>query len=190
MIMFFASRVDGDDGRGGRHFTSALCVKYRDIRHALPFAIQIWMFLTPVMWIREAKNLQCRWMLQDRASDRRRRDQLGALPTTMRIARVRPATSSAPSSSSPCFFRRTENDVRLLGGLLNRAYGQRFPALSVLMTGRLRIGVDGRVLGVRTKGLARYILELCKGLDAIIPDAEFYLYSRKPTGPAYLQSLA
>jgi hypothetical protein len=58
------------------------------------------------------------------------------------------------------------------------------------MTGRLRIGVDGRVLGVRTKGLALYILELCKGLDAIIPDAEFYLYSRKPTGPAYLQSLA
>jgi hypothetical protein len=108
MIMFFASRVDADDGRACRHFTSALCVKYRDIRHALPFAIQIWMFLTPVMWIREAKNLQCRWMHQDRHQIDGG-DQLGALPTTMRIARVRPATSSAPSSSSPCFFRRTEN---------------------------------------------------------------------------------
>jgi lipopolysaccharide transport system permease protein len=31
-------------------FTSALNVKYRDIRHALPFAIQLWMFLTPVIY--------------------------------------------------------------------------------------------------------------------------------------------
>jgi glycosyltransferase involved in cell wall biosynthesis len=50
------------------------------------------------------------------------------------------------------------------------------------MTDRLRIGIDGRVLGVRSKGIARYIWELCKGLDVILPRAEFYLYSREPTG--------
>jgi lipopolysaccharide transport system permease protein len=31
-------------------FTSAINVKYRDIRHALPFALQILMFLTPVIY--------------------------------------------------------------------------------------------------------------------------------------------
>jgi glycosyltransferase involved in cell wall biosynthesis len=50
------------------------------------------------------------------------------------------------------------------------------------MTDRLRIGIDGRVLGLRFKGIARYIWELCKGLDVILPRAEFYLYSREPTG--------
>jgi glycosyltransferase involved in cell wall biosynthesis len=50
------------------------------------------------------------------------------------------------------------------------------------MTERLRIGIDGRVLSVRNKGIARYIWELCKGLDAILPHAQFYLYSREPTG--------
>jgi glycosyltransferase involved in cell wall biosynthesis len=50
------------------------------------------------------------------------------------------------------------------------------------MTDSLRIGIDGRVLGARSKGIARYIWELCKGLDVILPNAEFYLYSREPTG--------
>jgi glycosyltransferase involved in cell wall biosynthesis len=46
----------------------------------------------------------------------------------------------------------------------------------------LRIGIDGRVLGVQCKGIARYIWQLCKGLDVVLPEAEFYLYSRDPTG--------
>ncbi len=29
---------------------AALTVKYRDIRHALPFVLQLWMFLTPIMY--------------------------------------------------------------------------------------------------------------------------------------------
>lgn len=29
---------------------SALTVKYRDIRHALPFVLQLWMFLTPIIY--------------------------------------------------------------------------------------------------------------------------------------------
>jgi lipopolysaccharide transport system permease protein len=45
-------------------FTSALNVKYRDIRHALPFAIQIWMFLTPVIYPVSFVPQQWRWVLR------------------------------------------------------------------------------------------------------------------------------
>ena len=31
-------------------WTSALNVKYRDVRYALPFVVQIWMYLTPVIY--------------------------------------------------------------------------------------------------------------------------------------------
>jgi lipopolysaccharide transport system permease protein len=31
-------------------FTSAMNVKYRDVRHAIPFVMQIWMFLTPIVY--------------------------------------------------------------------------------------------------------------------------------------------
>lgn len=50
------------------------------------------------------------------------------------------------------------------------------------MVKRLRIGIDGRVLGLRAKGIGRYIWELCKGLDTLLPHAEFYLYSVEATG--------
>jgi len=50
------------------------------------------------------------------------------------------------------------------------------------MPENLRIGIDGRILGGHLKGMARYIWELCKGLDVILPRAEFYLYSREHTG--------
>jgi hypothetical protein len=38
------------------------------------------------------------------------------------------------------------------------------------------------MLGIRPKGIARYIWELCKELDGALPVAEFFLYSRAPTG--------
>lgn len=44
----------------------------------------------------------------------------------------------------------------------------------------IRIGIDGRRLGVRPKGISRYIWELCKGLDHVLPEARFYLYSPWP----------
>lgn len=44
---------------------------------------------------------------------------------------------------------------------------------------RVRIGVDGRRLGLRPKGIGRYILELCKALDLILPEALFFLYAPK-----------
>jgi glycosyltransferase involved in cell wall biosynthesis len=44
----------------------------------------------------------------------------------------------------------------------------------------VRIGVDGRRLGLRPKGIGRYIWELCKGLDKILPAARFFLYTPRP----------
>jgi lipopolysaccharide transport system permease protein len=44
-------------------FTSAMNVKYRDIRHALPFAIQIWMFLTPIIYPVSFFPQRWRWVL-------------------------------------------------------------------------------------------------------------------------------
>ncbi|MGH7934181.1 MAG: glycosyltransferase family 4 protein [Candidatus Binataceae bacterium] len=44
----------------------------------------------------------------------------------------------------------------------------------------VRIGVDGRRLGLRPKGIGRYIWELCKGLDNILPAARFFLYTPRP----------
>ncbi len=43
-----------------------------------------------------------------------------------------------------------------------------------------RIGIDARMLGPRPKGIVRYIWELCRALDQIMPDAEFFLYGRAP----------
>jgi lipopolysaccharide transport system permease protein len=43
--------------------TSAMNVKYRDIRHALPFAIQTWMFLTPVIYPVSFLPERWRWLL-------------------------------------------------------------------------------------------------------------------------------
>lgn len=44
----------------------------------------------------------------------------------------------------------------------------------------VRIGIDGRRLGVRPKGIGRYIWELCRSLDNVLPRARFYLYSPRP----------
>jgi lipopolysaccharide transport system permease protein len=45
-------------------FTSAINVKYRDIRHALPFVIQIWMFLTPVIYPVSFLPAKWQWVLK------------------------------------------------------------------------------------------------------------------------------
>ncbi len=45
---------------------------------------------------------------------------------------------------------------------------------------RLRVGIDGRNLRRNGSGFIRYTVELCKALDAAMPDAEFYVYSPFP----------
>jgi len=41
---------------------SALNVKYRDIRHALPFMIQLWMFVSPVIYPSSIVSGKWRWV--------------------------------------------------------------------------------------------------------------------------------
>jgi lipopolysaccharide transport system permease protein len=41
---------------------AALTVRYRDLRHALPFAIQIWMFLSPVIYPSSLVGERWRWV--------------------------------------------------------------------------------------------------------------------------------
>ena len=44
-------------------WTSALNVKYRDIRYALPFVIQLWMFVSPVIFPSSFIPAKWRWLL-------------------------------------------------------------------------------------------------------------------------------
>ena len=52
------------------------------------------------------------------------------------------------------------------------------------MNSVLKIGIDGRMLGGRPKGIARYIWELSKVLDEVLPEAQFFVYSKRPIVPA------
>lgn len=45
-------------------FMSALNVKYRDIRYALPFCIQLWMFASPIIYPTSLMPEKWRWLLQ------------------------------------------------------------------------------------------------------------------------------
>jgi lipopolysaccharide transport system permease protein len=42
---------------------SALTVKYRDLRHALPFIMQFWMFASPVIYPTNIVPQNWRWIL-------------------------------------------------------------------------------------------------------------------------------
>lgn len=44
----------------------------------------------------------------------------------------------------------------------------------------MRIGIDGRALQGRRAGVGRYVFELCRALDAEMPDARFFVYSHIP----------
>ncbi len=43
---------------------------------------------------------------------------------------------------------------------------------------KLRIGIDGRVFVGNKAGIGHYVSELCKALDKVLTDVEFYVYSR------------
>ena len=45
-------------------WTSALNVKYRDVRYALPFVIQLWMFVTPIIYPLSFIPAHWRWLLR------------------------------------------------------------------------------------------------------------------------------
>ena len=39
------------------------------------------------------------------------------------------------------------------------------------------------MLGPNPKGIAKYICELCTALDMLLPEAEFFVYARRPIRP-------
>lgn len=44
----------------------------------------------------------------------------------------------------------------------------------------MRIGIDGRALQGSRTGVGRYVYELCRELDRVLPDAHFFVYSSVP----------
>ncbi len=44
----------------------------------------------------------------------------------------------------------------------------------------MNIGIDARYISDRRTGLGRYAYELCRNLDALLPQAKFFLYSSRP----------
>ncbi|MGD0288882.1 MAG: glycosyltransferase family 1 protein [Candidatus Binataceae bacterium] len=44
----------------------------------------------------------------------------------------------------------------------------------------VRIGIDGRAFMGRTTGVGRYVTELCKHLDELLPNARFFVYAPCP----------
>lgn len=50
----------------------------------------------------------------------------------------------------------------------------------IRMEMKLRIGIDGRVFFGNKTGIGHYVAELCKVLDRVLPDAEFYVYNKDP----------
>lgn len=47
----------------------------------------------------------------------------------------------------------------------------------------MRIGIDGRPLGGDRAGIGRYVLELSRALDPLLPSAQFFVYSPCPIEP-------
>ena len=45
---------------------------------------------------------------------------------------------------------------------------------------QVKIGIDGRALQGSRTGVGRYVYELCRELDKVLPDAQFFIYSSVP----------
>jgi len=56
------------------------------------------------------------------------------------------------------------------------------------MTPPLRIGIDGEALRAPLSGVGQYVLQLARGLEALLPDARFYAYARLPAERLVLPS--
>ena len=52
----------------------------------------------------------------------------------------------------------------------------------------LRIGIDGDALRAPLSGVGYYIFNLCRELDALLPEALFFAYSRLPDAAVQLPS--
>ena len=44
----------------------------------------------------------------------------------------------------------------------------------------LRVGIDGEALRLPLSGVGQYVLQLCRALEELLPDAQFFAYARLP----------
>ncbi|MGH7843359.1 MAG: glycosyltransferase family 4 protein [Candidatus Binataceae bacterium] len=60
------------------------------------------------------------------------------------------------------------------------ANSQRAASTAPLSRAQVRIGIDAGQLAHPHTGIGRYTLELCRALDSLLPNAQFFVYSRDP----------
>jgi len=94
-------------------WTSALNVKYRDIRYALPFAIQILMFLTPVIYPVSFLPERWRWLLRLNPLSgiiEGFRDAIFGRPFDWNGLAISTLITFALLAAAACIFRRMEDE--------------------------------------------------------------------------------
>jgi lipopolysaccharide transport system permease protein len=94
-------------------WTSALNVKYRDIRYALPFAIQILMFLTPVIYPVSFLPESWRWVLRLNPLSgiiEGFRDAIFGHPINWNGLLISTLINLGLLAAAACMFRRMEDD--------------------------------------------------------------------------------
>ena len=91
---------------------SALNVRYRDIQYAIPFGIQIWMFVTPVIYPTSLFGERYRWLLSlnpmGGVIEAFRPAVLGHMPITWTSLGISAAIGFLIFVSGIFYFRRVE----------------------------------------------------------------------------------
>ncbi len=90
---------------------SAINVKYRDVRHAMPFVIQLWMFITPVIYPASLVPEKWRWLLSVNpltGITEGFRAALFAQPMNWTSLGTSTALTVGLFIGAVCYFRRTE----------------------------------------------------------------------------------
>jgi lipopolysaccharide transport system permease protein len=100
---------------------SALNVEYRDVMHAVPFLVQFWFFVTPVLYATSILSDSWRWIFAFNPMtivvEGFRWCLLGAAPTDSHILALSAATAITSFFTGMLWFRRRERSfVDSLGG--------------------------------------------------------------------------
>lgn len=90
---------------------SALAVRYRDVSHALPFCIQLWMFATPVIYPASLLGARSPWLLLNPMAgviEAARAALLGTTPVPWGALGASAAAGLAALLSGALYFRQAE----------------------------------------------------------------------------------
>jgi lipopolysaccharide transport system permease protein len=95
-------------------WTSALSVRYRDVRYVLPFIIQIWLFLSPVAY--PASMVPARWRLLYALNPMATvvegfRSSLAGTPTPGAMALIAVVVVAAALAAAVAYFRSVEGSI-------------------------------------------------------------------------------